>query len=145
MNLERISSNGLDFRWKWGDQANYKFGSWLLAPLSRTTRGQMAGRNVLHPPGPRGLPLTGNIKDCLPDLWKNCFPLAEKHGLLIKLRDVDDVSYIWADPETVDVINQGRTSAPRGQSLASRPWRATASSSPTASGGSSPATRCRDR
>ena len=37
---------------------------------------------------------------------EDCFPLGEKYGPLVKLRVVDDVFYISAVPDTVDIINQ---------------------------------------
>ncbi|CAE7228363.1 cypD, partial [Symbiodinium sp. CCMP2456] len=85
----------------------YKFGVLLIRPLWRTLAGSRAARrSVVHPPQPKMLPTTGNLKDCLPDLWIQCFPLVEKYGPLVKLRIFDDVLYVVADPEIVDIVNQ---------------------------------------
>jgi len=107
IDLELVSTDGSNFKWKWGsNHAHYKFGDLLIRPLWRTLAGSRAARSVVHPPQPKTLPTTGNLKDCLPDLWIQCFPLVEKYGPLVKLRIFDDVVYVVADPEIVDIVNQ---------------------------------------
>eukprot|EP00435_Cladocopium_sp_Y103_P006086 s2457_g1.t4 len=109
IDLEVVSTDGSDFKWKWGaGHASYKFGDLLIRPLWRSLAGSKQSRRppVVHPPQPIPLPTTGNLKDCLPDLWIQCFPLVEKYGPLIRLRIFDDVVYVCADPDTVDIVNQ---------------------------------------
>lgn len=107
IDLEVVSTDGSDFKWKWGaGHASYKFGDLLIRPLWRTLAGSKQSRKVVHPPQPIPLPTTGNLKDGLPDLWIQCFPLVEKYGPLIRLRIFDDVVYVCADPDTVDIVNQ---------------------------------------
>lgn len=107
IDLEVLSTDGSDFKWKWGaGHASYKFGDLLIRPLWRTLAGSKQSRKVVHPPQPIPLPTTGNLKDCLPDLWVQCFSLVERYGPIIKLRIFDDVVYVCADPDTVDIVNQ---------------------------------------
>eukprot|EP00928_Gymnodinium_smaydae_P024131 TRINITY_DN19629_c0_g1_i1.p1 TRINITY_DN19629_c0_g1~~TRINITY_DN19629_c0_g1_i1.p1 ORF type:complete len:1733 (-),score=253.55 TRINITY_DN19629_c0_g1_i1:195-5360(-) len=107
LDVEIVSTDGSDFRKRWGgDHEAYKFGDLVLRPLYRQVKGQAQARQVKHPPQPFALPTSGNLKDCLPDLWKNCFTLCEKYGPLVKLRIFNDVVYICADPDVVDIVNQ---------------------------------------
>ncbi|CAE7245659.1 cypD [Symbiodinium pilosum] len=107
IDLELVSTDGSNFKWKWGsNHAHYRFGDLLIRPLWRSLAGSRAARAVVHPPQPIPLPTSGNLKDCLPDLWIQCFPLCERYGPLIKLRIFDDVVYVVADPEIVDIVNQ---------------------------------------
>ncbi|CAJ1378936.1 unnamed protein product [Effrenium voratum] len=107
IDLEVVSTDGSNFKWKWGsDHAHYSFGDLLIRPLWRSLTGSRQARSARHPPQPPVLPTTGNLKDCLPDLWVQCFGLVERYGPLVKLRIFDDVVYVCADPEVVDIVNQ---------------------------------------
>ncbi|CAE7558331.1 CYP102A5 [Symbiodinium natans] len=107
IDLELVSTDGSNFKWKWGsNHAHYQFGDLLIRPLWRSLAGSRGVRAVVHPPQPLALPSSGNLHNCLPDLWIQCFPLCERYGPLVKLRIFDDVVYIVADPEIVDIVNQ---------------------------------------
>jgi len=107
IDLEVVSTDGTNFKWKWGsNHAHYRFGDLLIRPLWRTLAGSRDVRSVVHPPQPIPLPTSGNLKDCLPDLWIQCFSLCERYGPLVKLRVFDDIVYVVADPDIVDIVNQ---------------------------------------
>eukprot|EP00930_Biecheleria_cincta_P072886 TRINITY_DN60227_c0_g1_i1.p1 TRINITY_DN60227_c0_g1~~TRINITY_DN60227_c0_g1_i1.p1 ORF type:complete len:1569 (-),score=246.72 TRINITY_DN60227_c0_g1_i1:180-4469(-) len=107
LDVEVVSTDGTEFQWKWGSNHEcYRFGDLILRPMYRQLMGHRLARKVKHPPQPFALPTSGNLKDCLPDLWLRCFPLCEKYGPLIKLRIFNDIVYVCADPTVVDIINQ---------------------------------------
>eukprot|EP00929_Paragymnodinium_shiwhaense_P037063 TRINITY_DN19810_c0_g1_i1.p1 TRINITY_DN19810_c0_g1~~TRINITY_DN19810_c0_g1_i1.p1 ORF type:complete len:1329 (-),score=236.69 TRINITY_DN19810_c0_g1_i1:263-4174(-) len=108
IHYECIASDGTPFQFKY-DFTDYKFGDTWLKPMARKLHllpKVDTNKPILEPPGPVGLPLSGNLKDVAPDIFLVMHSLSERFGKYVKLRVFNDVIYIVSDPDTCDLIMQ---------------------------------------
>ncbi|CAK9069120.1 Putative bifunctional P-450/NADPH-P450 reductase 1 [Durusdinium trenchii] len=120
IDLEVVSTDGSDFKWKWGsNHAHYKFGDLMIRPLWRALAGSKPSRKVVHPPQPIPLPSTGNLKDYgLTSRLKTTTPIAtpKPHGrpelptdlsLLEASSQVEEIAGEEALPDVLDPLEEG--------------------------------------